>query len=275
MRKTALALPPLLLLVGISARAQVMTNPVQDYINKTTILNNILSNRRATDMSQSAQTKRRTAGRDAGGAPARGGGAAAPEPTKFTPSGAHVLPGLLAEKIGGAAAQRREAERFFASLLGLYEQTARKDGFPANDLAYAFEYFVVNSYMTYHDLHDVPYDKDPRVRRGKDMFDRLTIINEKKLLKVTPSQERATYEQFAELLGSNPAVRGMTDTEKQTLTELLAIMFGVNYAQYMKGVEDGNEALTEQARQVAKASLEKLTGLPIDRIKVGEAGLQP
>lgn len=59
MRKTALALPTLLLLVGIPARAQVMTNPVQDYINKTTILNNILSNRRATDMSQSAQTKGR------------------------------------------------------------------------------------------------------------------------------------------------------------------------------------------------------------------------
>ncbi len=39
------------------------------------------------------------------------------------------------------------------------------DRFPANDLAYAMEYFVVNSYMIYHDLHDVPYERDPRVKR--------------------------------------------------------------------------------------------------------------
>ena len=36
----------------------------------------------------------------------------------------------------------------------------RTDGFPANDLAYAMAYVVVNGYMIFHDLHEVPYEKD-------------------------------------------------------------------------------------------------------------------
>jgi hypothetical protein len=268
MRKMSLALMLLSTVACVSARAQIMTNPVQDYINKTTLLNNILSNRRATDMSQKAQTKGASTDRRAAGAPA----ATAPETTRFNPAGAYLLPRLLAEKTG--AAGRGEAEQFFNSLLNLYARTAQKDGFPANDLAYAFEYFVVNSYMIYHDLHDVDYDKDPRVERGRDAFDRLTIINEKKLLKVTPLQERAIYSQIKTLLTGTPAVQRMTDREKQELTELLAIMFGVNYAAYMKGVNSEDEGLMGQSRQAAKAHLEKLLGMTVERIKIGDEGLR-
>jgi hypothetical protein len=38
-------------LAGATARAQIMSSPVQDYINRTTLLDNILSNSRATTMS--------------------------------------------------------------------------------------------------------------------------------------------------------------------------------------------------------------------------------
>jgi hypothetical protein len=270
-------LPGLLLvstLMGIPARAQMLNNPVQDYINKTNLLNNILSNRRATDMSQKAQTKGKSANPDTGRAASRAASAAVPEPTRFTHAGGALLPPLLAGKSGVAAAERLEAERFFVSLLKLYEQTARKDGFAANDLAYAFEYFVVNSYLTYHDLHDVDYNKDPRVKRGKDMFDRLTIINEKKLLKVTLSQERAVYQQFKTLLAENPEVRAMTDRQKQELSELLAIMFGVQYTAYMKGINSEDEKGIEQARRMAKEYLEKLIGVPVERIKIDNNGLR-
>lgn len=260
------------LLAGTPARAQLLTNPVQDYVNKTQLLNNILSNRRATDLSQKAQTGGRSATRGGAG----GAGSAPrpdPEPTKFASSGAPLLPAQLAGMAGGDPSRQRQAQQFFESLLGLYEQTARKDGFPSNDLAYAFEYFVVNSYMTYHDLHDVAYEKDPRVKRGTDPLDRLRILNEKKAMAITITEERAVYTQFRELLGANADVRALTDRRKQEITELLAIMLGMNLAMYMQGVNAEDEATIEKARQSARASLEKLIGAPIDRIKIGTAGL--
>ena len=66
----------------------------------------------------------------------------------------------------------------------------------------------------------------------------------------------------------------MTDREKQELTELLAIMFGVNYTAYMKGVNGEDEGLMGQSRQAAKAHLEKLLGMPVERIKIGNEGLR-
>jgi hypothetical protein len=256
------------LAMAMSGRAQIGTNPVQDYIDKTQLLNNILSNKRATDQSQKLQTQSHTQKRLAPRA------ASPVEPTKFTPSSAAVLPQLLVEKTGGDAVRQREARQFFDSLLSLYRQTAQKDGFPSNDLAYAFEYFVVNSYLTYHDLHDVAYEKDPRVKRSADPLERLQLLAEKKAMKVTLTQERAVYDQFRDLLAANGQVRSLSDRQKQEITELLAIMLGVNLAMYMQGVNAENEPAMEQARQSARANLEKLIGAPIDAIKIGNGGLE-
>lgn len=272
MRRLSLGLLMASLFIGISAQAQIMTNPVQDYINKTTLLNNILSNKRATDMSQKAQTQGKSTNQGSHTTPPQPNAQTLPEPTEFNHTGKLILPKLLAEKSGIAA--QHDAEQFFVSLVNLYEQTAKKDGFPANDLAYAFEYFVVNNYLTYHDLHDVEYEKDPRVKRGKDMFDRLTIINEKKLLQVTLTQERAVYNQLKTLLSENAAIQKMTNQEKQELTELLAIMFGLDLRAYLKGVHDEDEKATEQARQTAKMYLERITGVPVERIKISNDGMR-
>jgi hypothetical protein len=268
MYKLSLAFLLITALAGSSTRAQLLTNPVMDYFNRTTLFNNILGNQRAIEMSQRAQRKGMTGNRNSPAAPAS---KPVPEPTKFNHTGQLILPKLLAEKAAGAGQQN--AEQFFASLLSLYEQTARKDGFPANDLAYAFEYFVVNTYMTYHHLHDVPYEKDPRVKHGKDMFDRLTLSNEKKLLKVTMLQEQAVYQQFKSVLSDNPAIAKLSDREKQELTELLAIMFGVDYMAYMKGVNSEDDKAIEQARQIAGKYLERITGVAVERIKINESGV--
>jgi hypothetical protein len=253
-----------------AAIAQLLTNPVQDYINRTNLLNSILSNSRATAMSQQRQT-------EANRPPQATGPRAsvAVEPTKFTRAATgFLLPKVLAEKSAPDEARRQQSEQLFTSLIELYEQTAKKDGFPANDLAYAFEYFVVNTYMTAHDLHDVAYEKDPRVKRGRDMFERLTIINQKKLLRVTLDQEHAIYGQLKDQLARVTAVQQMTDAQKQEVTELLAIMFGLNLRSYMDGVNREDDRATEQARQVARSYLEKITGAPVDRIAIGADGLR-
>jgi hypothetical protein len=116
--------------------------------------------------------------------------------------------------------------------------------------------------------------KDHAIKRGKDMFERLTIINEKKTLKVTMYQERAIYSQLKSLLSQSPAVHAMTNRQKEEVTERLAIMFGLNYLSYMDGVNKGDERLTEQARQLARTYLEKPTGASIGRIQIGNDGLR-
>ena len=266
MRRIAVTL---LALSTVSARAhaQIGMSPVQDYINKTTLLNNILSNSRATDMSQRAQTN--SSGSRAGGARAN----ATTSPSAFAHTGTSILPAALAERTANGNVDKRTAQQFFESQIDLYKRTAATDGFPPNEVAYALEYFIVNTYMTYHDLHDVPYEKDPRVKRGKDSFDRITIINEKKALKPTMLQERAVFGQMQSVLAANPAFAKMTDRDKQELTELLAIMMGVNYSTYMRGVNAEDERQIAQARQTARENLERVLGTPVDRIKIDERGV--
>lgn len=196
-------------------------------------------------------------------------------PTDFTAF--RQAPGsLLIKNISGKinGQNQREVEQLFGTFINLYQQTAQKDGFPSNDLAYAFEYFVVNNYQLYHDLISVDADKDPRAKRARDGFERITILSEKKLLQVTMYQERAIYSQFKEVLAANPEIQKMTDAQKQEASELLAVMFGVNFAGYMKGLNDGDDKLAEQARQLAKEGLEKLLGVPVAKIKITNNGLE-
>jgi hypothetical protein len=261
--------PIALLLLPLATRpaaAQIGMNPVQDYINKTTLLNNILSNRRATDMSQ-----RQQGGAGAAAGTTRDDAAGNASPSAFRHAGAPILPAVLAQRAGG---NREASERFFTSLLDLYTRTATTDGFPPHDLAYALEYYVVNTYMTYHDLHEVPYEKDPRIRRSSDPLERLQLMAEKKALKVTMSQERAVYDQVRTLLAANPAIARLGDREKQEATELLAIMMGVNYSTYMRGIEAGDERLLREARDGARQNLERLLGIPVDQLKIGSRGLE-
>jgi hypothetical protein len=276
-----------LTLAGAPARAQLMTSPVQDLVNKTSILNDVLSNKRAPDAGQKRQAARKrptprraaptaNAPTEAEPAPsATEATATAPvsvESTKFRQS-APLLPDMLAAATSEDPTKRAEARQLFGGLLELYMQTARKDGFPADDLAYAFEYFVVNNYATYHDIHDLDYTNDPRLRREPDAVRRVTILTEKSARRVTLPQERAVYDQFRTLLASNAQIRQLSDRDKQQLTELLAIMMGVTYASYVRGIQTGDEAMIEQARQTARAGLERLTGVPVDRLTIGDAGL--
>lgn len=92
----------------------------------------------------------------------------------------------------------------------------------------------MNTYMTYHDLHEVPYDKDPRIKRSADPLERLQLLAEKKALKVSMSQERAVFNQIRGMLAANPSDRAALGSREAGATELLAIMMGVNYSTYMR-----------------------------------------
>lgn len=243
----------------------MLTNPVNDYINKTTLLNNILSNARAVDMSQRMQ--------NGGVSEPRPAAEAKATPTQFKPGGAPFLPSRLAGSAGASAAQRQEAETYFRSLLTQYEETAQHDGFPANDVAYAMEYLLVNGYMIYHDLHEVPYEKDPTVKRTSDPLERLQLMAQKRARKPTLGEERAVFAQFQVALAAKPEMQKMSDQQKQELAELLAITLGMDLTAYLKALNAEDEAQIAQARASTKAHLETFFAMPIDAIKIGAKGL--
>jgi hypothetical protein len=251
-------------LVAAPAGAQIMSNPAQWYIDtqmySTRVFNDAVANSMITKGAR-------------GTAAGKPNAPAAAEPTRFREGTGASITEALARRTGGDAARQAAAKRTFDSYVALYRQTAQKDGFPSNDLAYAYEYFVVNNYQIYHDLFDVPYEKDPWAKRGRDGFDRITLMNQKKLQQVTMPQERAIYEQFRASLGANPEIRKLTDAQKQEAAEQLAIMFGVNYSAYLRAVNAEDDAAAEQARRMARQGLEKLLGASFERIKVTDAGV--
>jgi hypothetical protein len=268
MKKVLLGSLFTLIFSAAPAAGQIMSNPSQWYIN-----NQIYSTRVFNGLVANSMLRKSGKGKTGQNPVKSGNSKGTADYTVFKESPNSSLAKLFAGKAGGGQNQR-EAQQLFDSFISLYKQTARKDGFPANDLAYAFEYFVVNNYHIYHDLMDLPPDKDPRTRRARDGFDRINILNQKKLLQVTLSQERAIYNQFKTLLAASPEVQKMTDAQKQEAAELFAILFGVNYTGYMKGINDGDEELTEQARQMARQGLEKLLGVSVGQIKITSYGLE-
>jgi hypothetical protein len=265
-------LPGLLLSLCFSitvVSAQMVTNPTQWYVNNQiasmNVFNSVVAN-------STLRNRMKGGTRQKSVKPANK--VAETNYTVFKASASNSLPKVLAAKAGGNPQNQAKLERIFDSFITLYKQTAAKDGFPANDLAYGFEYFVVNNYQIYNDLFELPIEKDPRARRVSDGFDKITAMSQKKLLMVTMFQEKEIYNQFRDVLGASPEMKKMTDAQKQEATELLAIMFGVNNSQYVKGLNDEDDALLDQARKMAQNGLEKLLGAPVGQIKITNNGLE-
>lgn len=270
LRRSTLLPAMLLLAMPAVAAAQGMQSPAQWYINNQVYSTRVFNGVIANSMIDASRAKGSTA---AAGGGATGPGAAAPrrDVTRFATQAASLAPARLAARDGGAPGARERYESFVA----LYSQVARKDGFPANDLAYAYEYFVVNAWHIWHDLLDVPTDRDPYLRGARDGFERIELAARKRQQQVAMSEERAIYEQLRERLGASPEVQRMSDAEKQEAAEMLAISYGIAYEAYMRAIDTGDEALREEARRSARTGLEKLLGRPVERIRIGYGGLEP
>lgn len=253
------------------AQAQGMQSPGQWYINQniysTRVFNGVIANS-VIDAKRNAPTAASANGTSAN-APAKPA-----DVTRFVPAAARIAPTRMANRQAGSADLQRASQASYDAHLDLYERTARNDGFPANDLAYAYQYFAVNAYQVYHDLVNVPLDRDPYLRNARDGFDRITLAARKRQAQVSASQERAIYEQFRRELGASAEVQRMSDAEKQEAAEMLAISFGVTFDAYMRAINTGDDALRDEARRAARIGLEKMLGRPVEKIRVGYNGLE-
>ena len=208
------------------------------------------------------------------GAAATKAAPAAVDYTVFKPRAENYLPQLLAQSVKGNANEQREAERFFNSQIELYEQTAAYYRYPASDVAYALEYFISNNYEIYYDLVPFPRDKDPYLKRAKNLFDEMALVSQKKSDKVSSIQDRAMYFQIKDMLSAKPEFRKLTNEQKQMMTETLAIKLGIIFGKYTNAVNDNDEQAIEQAHKEARENLESLLGVPLERIKILDDGLR-
>lgn len=247
------------------------SDPVGYYMNQQWISNQAFQSAMSSQMfMDSAKRKART--RSGNAAPRNSAPRTVLGPTQFKQAPGYLLPTILSDLDPGDARSKAEVKKATSDLLDLYHQTAKKDGFLSNDLAYAFEYFVVNNYMYYNDLFDVY--ADPKIAEIQDPLLRLQKYNDKKFDIVTLTREQTVYNQFVEVLSANPAIAKMTDKQKQETAELLALVTGMVYLNYMPGLQKGDQQAMEKGRQRAKANLEKLTRGSVDRIKITDNGLQ-
>jgi hypothetical protein len=249
---------------GGGALAQIMSNPGQWYINNQIYSTRVFNSTVGTSMASSAPAGTARAEK----VPER-------DVTRFAARPAPRMPAILAAREAGSAEARGAAQARYEAYVDLYRRTAHKDGFPADDLAYAYQYFVANNYQIHHDLLDVPADQDPRLRNARDGFARIEAAALKRQQQVSPLAERKVYQQFRDQLAARADVRTMTDAQKQEAAETLAIAYGVNFDGYLAGLQRRDDGLAQQARMQARTGLEKLTGQPIDRIRIDERGLTP
>lgn len=183
--------------------------------------------------------------------------------TLFRGSTRFVIADLMVKQSTASAREKAEAVKIIEQMVIIYADTATKDGFPANDLAYAFEYYVVQNYHVYHNVFEnpivIPYTNTIDVSKTPNY--------------ISSFGEKALFNQFKAVLTQNPSVTKLSDLQKQQYTELLAVVTNINFTAYSEGLKRKDRKIIEQARAAAKQNLERLFGVSADKIVINDAGL--
>ncbi len=182
---------------------------------------------------------------------------------QFRPAGVTVISDDQLGQMTKNEQEKQDLENLFNGCVKSYAATAQKDGFPFNDLAYAFNFFIVNNYHIYKNV------------LGKYKgYSNFGVVDVSQLPDYIDSRGELTiYDQFRTVLTSNPSVTKLTDAEKEKFTALMAIMTNVPWQMYEGGIKTGNDEAIENARNLAKQNLENLFGTSPDNIVITESGV--
>lgn len=248
------------LFLSLPARAQVLDSP---YVYSNPALQKDAFVRNMNAIAIEGLMQRHMIEQSVGAKRNQSGGTTNRSSTLYRGSKEFVLVDLLVKPSQATAQQKADAVKIIEQMVIIYADTATKDGFPANDLAYAFEYFVVQNYHAYHNVFEnpvvIPYTNTIDVSKTPNY--------------VSSFGEKALFNQFKAVLSQNPAVTKLSDLQKQQYTELLAVVTNINFTAYSEGLKRKDRKIIEQTRAVAKRNLEQLFGVPADKIVITDAGL--
>ena len=246
--------------LSLSARAQVLDSP---YIYSNPALQQDAFVRNMNAIAIEGLMQRHMIEQSVGGKRAQSPAGANRSSTLFRGSKQFVIADLLVKQSNASAQQKADAVKIIEQMVIIYADTATKDGFPANDLAYAFQYYVVQNYHAYHNVFEnpvvIPYTNTIDVSKTPNY--------------ISSFGEKALFNQFKAVLTQNPSVTKLSDLQKQQYTELLAVITNINFTAYSEGLKRKDRKIIEQARAAAKQNLERLFGVSADKIVIGDAGL--
>lgn len=196
----------------------------------------------------------------------------APIVTHYKYNGQSMIPSMLIKDVALDDVNRMMAVNLMQKSLTYYLTTSMQDNFESHDLAWATVYFLDINYLVYHDAN----------RRNKSSTPYTGI---------KPELSFKIYQTISKSLAEDPAVKKMTDAEKQMATENLAIMAGTvsllygslidsssltNLADGLYGPKTSQQEKENQIsaiKQQAKRNMEKVFGVSADRIKITDNGL--
>ncbi len=184
---------------------------------------------------------------------------------------APILPEEFFKTSKGTLAEKKSGQEFLSSLWKRYESVALNDGFPSNDLAYVFNYYLVNNYIVYINH----YDKNKTTRRIKSNGQRESNAEyqERQDLKINIPIEQKIYDQYRTFMTSDGGVKKMTNEQKQLFAELLVTLTNMAFKLYDEGYVPNDGRKLQIASDAAKTNLENLFGVSVDKIKITEDGV--
>jgi hypothetical protein len=185
--------------------------------------------------------------------------------TYFKPAASTILPQQLADAESATPQAKAKAVKYYEDLIMLYKDVAKQDGFPSNSVAYAFNYYVVNNYHVMHDMLNT------RVRVASIRPIGGQSVNKQT---VTIDQERNLFKQFEIMLSEDPSIQQMTDVEKQSITESLAIMTNECFKLYQYALKNNDSEVMQQAKQTAMNNLVQLLGDRAVRLRITDRGME-
>jgi hypothetical protein len=190
---------------------------------------------------------------------------------------AKIYPTTYKEAAANSIASKyRESDESSAAALDAmiadYKKDALREGYEANDLAFAMQYYVINNFNIYNNLVEMPADLDPDVRKAKDRFDRILVLQNKQSYRVSPYGEKLVYQQFKAAIQSDPGMGALSDADKQQFTEALAIMTLFSFTSYNVAIVKKDDDGIDEARDIARQSLEQMFNMPVDKIHISSLG---
>ncbi|MEO6589393.1 MAG: DUF6683 family protein [Pyrinomonadaceae bacterium] len=194
---------------------------------------------------------------------AASGRTAVRDPLLFKATGVPVITDEELAKIG-TKQEVKEFETMANMLLSDYIDEARSEGFPPNDVAYAFSSFAVKNFMVYKNVLD----------KYKGFKNRgVLAINE--IPNYVDSQgQQAVYKQFREILKADASVVKSSDPEKEKIAGVLALTGGLTWKLYDEAIISGDQKAIEMTRLMAKQNLENFFKTPADKITIGSFGIK-
>lgn len=196
----------------------------------------------------------------------------APIVTHYKYNGRSIIPSMLLKDVALDDVNKMMAISLMQKSLNYYLTTSMQDNFESHDLAWATVYFLDLNYLVYHDANRPNKSTTPYTG-------------------IKPELSFKIYQTISKSLAEDPAVKKMTDADKQTATETLAIMAGTSVLLYSSLIDPssitnlGNglygpktspqekEKQIDAVKQQARQNLEKVFGVSADRIKITENGL--